>query len=310
MDARPADSIYLPTHIAGREIPQDPIRLKNLLSSAEERLAATWRRPEIEDFLGPADSGCSRSAPNTPASTTGSRWEFSEDKGIDLPQGVGKIRGMTDYEETHCGSPGGSSRRAGQGAILRRRPGPDSQGRIARIFAPRRAAGRASHQAQPGAGHRRGASRAPRAFPGDRRMEGDPTRRYYGKSGCSERSRAASGRHALIEPKLAEARAAAVDRLNALLQACKATTKPEEIVKAARYARVDTLFLTGDDHLWGWFDESEDRVTAHGSAADGDIDILDFVALMNLASGRVGDARRARGIASAGSLRRDPQIRG
>jgi hypothetical protein len=39
MDARPADSIYLPTHIAGREIPQDPIRLKNLLSSAEERLA-------------------------------------------------------------------------------------------------------------------------------------------------------------------------------------------------------------------------------------------------------------------------------
>ena len=39
MDARPAVSIYLPTHIAGREIPQDPIRLKNLLSSAEERLA-------------------------------------------------------------------------------------------------------------------------------------------------------------------------------------------------------------------------------------------------------------------------------
>jgi hypothetical protein len=36
MDARPAVSIYLPTHIAGREIRQDPIRLKNLLSSAAE----------------------------------------------------------------------------------------------------------------------------------------------------------------------------------------------------------------------------------------------------------------------------------
>jgi hypothetical protein len=46
----------LPTHIAGRGIRQHPIRLKNLLSSAADRLAATWRRPEIEDFLGPAES--------------------------------------------------------------------------------------------------------------------------------------------------------------------------------------------------------------------------------------------------------------
>ena len=50
MDARPAVSIHLPTHVAGREIRQDPIRLKNLLSSAADRLAAIWRRPEIEDF--------------------------------------------------------------------------------------------------------------------------------------------------------------------------------------------------------------------------------------------------------------------
>ena len=94
----------------------------------------------------------------------------------------------------------------------------------------------------------------------------------------SRRAELHRGAYALVEPKLAEARAAAVDRLNALLPAGKATTKPEEIVKAARYARVDTFFLSGDDHLWGWFDESEDRVAAHGSAADGDIDILDFAA--------------------------------
>ena len=91
--------------------------------------------------------------------------------------------------------------------------------------------------------------------------------------------------YALVEPKLADSRAAAVDRLNALLPGGKATTKPEEIVKAARYARVDTLFLAGDDHLWGWFDESEDRVLAHGSAANGDIDLLDFAALMTLRHG-------------------------
>jgi len=37
----------------------------------------------------------------------GSRWEFGEDKTIDLPQGVGKIRAMTDYEETQYASPVG-----------------------------------------------------------------------------------------------------------------------------------------------------------------------------------------------------------
>ena len=43
-----------------------------------------------------------------------------------------------------------------------------------------------------------------------------------------------------------------------------------------RYARIDTRFLTGDNHLWGWFDEPGDRIVAHGSGADGDIDLTDF----------------------------------
>ncbi len=165
MDARPTVSTYLPTHVAGREIRQDPIRLKNLLSSAAERLAVTCRRPKIEDFLGLAESlvgdeefwrhqqqglalflapGFNRihklpipvveetilgdhfhikpllplfedagsfwlltiSAKHT-RRYHGSRWEFSESKEIDLAQGVEKIRGMTDYEETHYGSPVG-----------------------------------------------------------------------------------------------------------------------------------------------------------------------------------------------------------
>src|SRR5690348_70579 len=56
LDAQPAISLYLPTHVAGREIRQDPIRLKNLLSAAAERLSATRRRPEIEELLEPAGS--------------------------------------------------------------------------------------------------------------------------------------------------------------------------------------------------------------------------------------------------------------
>ena len=46
-------SIYMPTHKVGREIQQDPIRLKNLLGEVEERLiAAGLRTPEVQDLLG------------------------------------------------------------------------------------------------------------------------------------------------------------------------------------------------------------------------------------------------------------------
>ena len=43
--------------------------------------------------------------------------------------------------------------------------------------------------------------------------------------------------------------------------------------------------MSGDEHLWGIFDEAEDRVVAHGSAAEDDIDLLDYAALMTLRNG-------------------------
>jgi hypothetical protein len=48
-------SLYMPTHRVGREMQQDPIRLKNLLDKAEEQLAARGlRKPEVERLLDPA----------------------------------------------------------------------------------------------------------------------------------------------------------------------------------------------------------------------------------------------------------------
>ena len=48
-------SVYLPTHTAGREIRQDPIRLKNPLDQAEKKLAdAGYRHAECEAMLRPA----------------------------------------------------------------------------------------------------------------------------------------------------------------------------------------------------------------------------------------------------------------
>jgi hypothetical protein len=48
-------SIFLPTHRAGAQTQQDPIRFKNLLREAEEQLLAKeFRAPEAEELLGPA----------------------------------------------------------------------------------------------------------------------------------------------------------------------------------------------------------------------------------------------------------------
>lgn len=52
--ASPAVSAFLPTHVAGREIRQDSIRLRNLLDQAQERLGEGMRRTEAADLLKPA----------------------------------------------------------------------------------------------------------------------------------------------------------------------------------------------------------------------------------------------------------------
>jgi hypothetical protein len=51
----PAVSIFMPTHRAGHDAQQDPIRYKNLLRDAEQRLAAEgWKPRELEAFMRPA----------------------------------------------------------------------------------------------------------------------------------------------------------------------------------------------------------------------------------------------------------------
>lgn len=51
----PCVSIFLPTHRAGAELQQDPIRLKNLIREAEEKLkAAGMRAPAAKKLLKPA----------------------------------------------------------------------------------------------------------------------------------------------------------------------------------------------------------------------------------------------------------------
>ncbi|WP_447978606.1 baeRF3 domain-containing protein [Candidatus Nitrospira bockiana] len=49
----PSLSLFMPTHRAGPEIQQDPIRLKNLLKQAEAQLTDRMRAPEARAFLQP-----------------------------------------------------------------------------------------------------------------------------------------------------------------------------------------------------------------------------------------------------------------
>jgi hypothetical protein len=90
-----------------------------------------------------------------------------------------------------------------------------------------------------------------------------------------------------VRPHFAGRRQEALDQINALIGSgsSKATLKPEEIVKSARYGRVDTLFVAAGEHLWGRFDEAHDQVVAHGSAAGDDEDLIDYAAAKTLLQG-------------------------
>jgi hypothetical protein len=339
----PTISIYLPTHSAGREIRQDPIRLRNLLYSAAQRLAQSCRKPAIDTLLAPAEAliadgdfwryqgqalaiflapGFSRvhklpapipeeiiigqdfyirpllplledagpfwlltiSAKHTRA-YHGSRWEFREAADIDLPQGVGEIREMTQYDETHYARPV-----ARRGALAHAQSFGESPKevrhtelmeflrRVAAAFEPRLKE-----------------SPAPVILAAHPQIGGN-FRKIAGwkeimPEGIGENPDALAEdelhRRAIasVSAQIAEHRTSAVSRLKALLPAGKAITKPEEIIKAGRDGRVDTLFLGGNDHLWGRFDKAADRVIAHGSDGEEDIDLLNYAALMTLRNG-------------------------
>jgi hypothetical protein len=83
-----------------------------------------------------------------------------------------------------------------------------------------------------------------------------------------------------------QTRAEALDRLTSLLgNGGKATNETAEIVKGARYGRIDRLFLSDGPKLWRFFNESEDRVVAHREAIEGNDDLLDYAAPMILRQG-------------------------
>jgi Bacterial archaeo-eukaryotic release factor family 3 len=345
-DAQPAVSLYLPTHVAGRETRQDAIRLKNLLVQTAVRLHAEWRRSEIDAFLAPAvslvedenfwrhrenglavflapdfsrvhklplavaeevllgphfhikpllpildDAGPFRLLAISAKHTRfyqGSRWTFAEVDGIDLPQGVGAIAGITQYENTRYAAPTGRHTGGLDNAqSLGKAPEELRKSELIELL----------HQIATKLDAHVAAKPMPLILAAHPEIQGHfreiASWRELQPEGITANPEAMRpdelhrSAYSMIAEKREAGRAEALQRLNALLGSGsgKATTRPEEIVKSARYSRVEILFISSGEHLWGTFDEAQDQVTAHGSPVPGDVDLLDYAALMTLRQG-------------------------
>lgn len=114
---------------------------------------------------------------------------------------------------------------------------------------------------------------------------------------------------AVVRPLLDGGTDAAIDRFNSLYGdgSPRATLEPAEIVKAARWGKVDTLILAEGEHLWGRFDESANEVETHDRPSPLDDDLLDIAAQQTLLNGgevKIVDRPHVpRGATAAGIMR-------
>jgi hypothetical protein len=341
-ERRPAVSIYLPTHVAGREIRQDPVRLRNLLAVADERLADRWRSSAREALLAPAralveddffwrhqEGGLAiflapefsrihklpeavpeqvvvddhfHILPLLPLLDTGQFWllalsaartrlyrgtrrTLTEVTGLDLPQGVGEVRGKTEYQPTQYASPLG--RRGGLAKAQSFGEDPEEVRKTELLALLRRVAAAiepvikrdpaplvlAAHPEI--RGHFRDIARWDEIVPDGISENPDAL------SEPELHDRAWAG----VEPIVTAARTAALERLNALIGTGRAATAIEDIIGAARQGRVDMLFVAREAHLWGRIDEAGGPIAVHEEAAEGDTDLLNYAALMTLRHG-------------------------
>ncbi len=65
----------------------------------------------------------------------------------------------------------------------------------------------------------------------------------------------------------------------------KTVTDLEEIVSAAYYQRLNSLFVALDQHQWGQFDPETNTVEIHEEAQPDDEDLLDFAAVYTAING-------------------------
>lgn len=112
---------------------------------------------------------------------------------------------------------------------------------------------------------------------------------------------------AIVEPIFARDREEAAEGYRQLAGegSDRASGSVEEIVPAAAFGRVDTLFVALGVHVWGAFDPDENAVAVHEEAEPGDADLLDLAAvhtLLNSGTTYAVDADQVPGESPAAAL--------
>lgn len=346
--AEPAVSILMPTHRAGSESRQDPIRLNNLLSEAEHRLIAqALRRADVDSLLAPGtalieDGGFwlrrseglalylapgffravdlpyepeerlsvgrgFRIRPLLPLIDKGERFHvvavsmarsrlFAGDRrslversDLNLPAGVKSVAAESDYQQminaagSRAGSPAAMLGRHNFGGTpedLRKvelieylhRVDAALQAPLAGVHGPVVIAG----DPQVG-GHFHRLSRLPNLLADALEVNVD----------ALEPQELHRRVLPLVEPSFGRDLANALDHLHSLRGTGdpRLATAVPDIVKAARYRRIDLLFLPNRGEVWGRFDEATDEVAVRSTPAPGDTELLDQAAADTLANG-------------------------
>src|SRR5918995_5221942 len=333
-------SIFLPTHRAGAQTQQDPIRLKNLLREAEEQLLAKeFRTPEAEELLGPAwellddsvfwrhqsdglaiflSAGVFRYyrlplnfedlvvvadryylKPLLPLLTgdgqfyvlalsqnevrllRATRHSVSEVELEDVPENLSDTLRYDDQEKQlqfHSGTAGG---RGGRAAIFHgHEPDDDPKDDILRYF----------RQIDRGVRELLKGSQAPLVLVGVdyllpiyREASKYPHTIDEGITGNPEGLRPDELHERaweVVRPRFSEARQKAAAQYSQLAGTGQTSMDVREIVAAAYYGRIETLFAASGTQRWGVFDPDTGQVNLH-QRPEGE-DLLEFAALQTV----------------------------
>lgn len=350
-------SIYMPTHRVGDEIQQDPIRLKNLLTEAEEGLRAEGlRQPEVRSILKPgfdllddhifwqhqSDSLVVLAAPDTfhtyripldfeekviigPRFHTkpllpilsgegrflvlalsqdeirllqGTRFTVGEVDLENVPESLAEALRLEDPEArlqfhttTGPGHGKGGPPTAGTGGqrgAAFHGTGDQSIDEKARILRYFQLVDAGLQEALAG-------ERVPLVLAGVdyllplyRQASGYDHILEEGIEGNPEQLSAPElHRRAwtLVQPRFLQEQEEAVQLYHELVNSNRASGELEEVVAAAHYGRVDTLFVPLDREQWGTFDASTNQLDVHTEMQPGDGELLDLAAVQTLING-------------------------
>jgi hypothetical protein len=345
--ATPTISIFMPTHRVGREVQQNPVRLKNLLGEAKQKLVERgMRSPEAEQLLEPAqallddtdfwqhqsDGLAIFAAPdqlrtyrlplpfeeqvvvnnrfylkpalpllkedgyfyilalsqNEVRLLRGTPYHVDEVEVEGLPQSLAEALKYDEPEKQlqfQTGTPDIRGERAAQfhghgvgeddkkerlrryfqqidkslQPLLQNEQAPLVLAGVEYLFPLYREANSYSHLIEPG-------------------IEGNP------KLLSADDLQAQAW--AIVRPILQEAQQAARDRFEQAINTGESASKNiKEIVPAAHYGRVDTLFVAVGQQQWGRFDPMTGVVHLHQEAEPDDEDLLDMAAIQTFLNG-------------------------